>query len=381
MADSLNLTQNSNIEVIFPEMLWDEMNDTGEDPLLAALPPTHVKEDMILWEQYENGYGLLSYRGLGGEPDVTAAPGIRRYAVSPGYLGERCRLDEVEMTKSRDPGTPNLPAKPSERISIMMNYQAAKTVNRLCQIIADFLRTGTFTNRSSTGAIVHTDQIENYTAITSMPGAVLPKTGKVLGPSWSADPGNARPLTDLDYTKIELELGTSSQFGPDSTMVSNPLVLADMLNTNQVQQVYKLQYGQTPSSSEDVNKLLQSRGLPKFTPYRRGYFPTIADGVARTNFTRLLPSGGMIWLGTRPKGQKLGKFVLTRNLGVDPPSGASAESPYKASQPTAEGMRWMEGIAVLLEYYPKMPRRYELDIDLNGGPVVHFGSAAAGLTY
>lgn len=380
MADALNLTQNFNIEVILPEMLWDEMNDTGADPILEALPPTHVKEDMILWEQYENGYGLLSYRGLGGEPEVTAAPGIRRYAVSPGYLGERCRLDEVEMTKSRDPGSPNLPAKPEERIAIMMNYQAAKTVNRICQIGCDFLRTGKFTNRSASGSIVHTDQIENYTAITSMPGYTLPKTGKVLGPSWSADPQNARPLTDLDYTKIELEIGTSSEFGAESTVACNPLVLADMLNTRQVQEVYKLEYGQTPSSSEDVNKLLNKRGLPKFTPYKRGYFPTIADAVARTNFTRLLPAGGMIWLGKRPKGQRLGKFVLTRNLGVDPPTG-TRESPYRAAQPSAEGMQWMEGIAVLLEYYPKMPRRFELDIDLSGGPVVHFGSAAAGLTY
>ena len=115
-------------------------------------------------------------------------------------------------------------------------------------------------------------------------------------------------------------------------------------------------------------------------PYKRGYFPTLDDAKNRENFTRLLPAGGMVWLGTRPKGQKLGKFVLTRNLGIDPPAGTK-ESPYRAAQPSAPGLKWMEGIAVLLEYYPKMPRRFELDIDFAGGPVVHFGSAAAGLTY
>ncbi|MBN9522503.1 hypothetical protein J0H58_28940 [bacterium] len=55
------------------------------------------------------------------------------------------------------------------------------------------------------------------------------------------------------------------------------------------------------------------------------------------------------------------------------------DSPYKV---THRGeLAWAEGIHVLLEYYNKAPFRYELDVILSGGPVVHFGSAAAGLNY
>jgi hypothetical protein len=378
VADALNLTQNFNVDLVLPEVMWDEMSDTGTDPILAALPLVHEKEDLLLWDQYENGYGLLSGRGLGGTPDVTPAPGLRRYAVAPGYYGERAVLEETEMTKSRDPGTANLPAKPEERIAVMTQYQAEKSVNRVRQTSADLLRTGKFVNRSASGAVVHTDQIENYTAITAMPGYTLPKSGRVLGPSWRSDPGNARPLTDLDYVKYELELGTSSEFGQDSELVVNPDVLIDLLNTRQVQEVYKGQYGASVSGPADLERLFLGRGLPKLVPYKKGYFPTLADAVARTNFTRILPSGGMVWLGVRPKGQKLGKFVLTRNLGIDPPTGAK-ESPYKVAHRSE--LAWAEGIYILLEYIPKMPFRFELDVGLNGGPVVHFGSAAAGLNY
>ncbi len=378
MADSLNLTQNYNIDVVLPDLMFDEMSDTGSDPLLAALPLVHEKEDLLIWDQYENGYGLLSLRGLGGEPDIVPAPGVRKYAVAPGYYGERAVLEETEMTKAREPGSPNEPYNPTQRIGIMTQYQASKSVNRIRKTIADFLLTGKFTNVSASGSRVHTDQLENYNAITSMPGYTLPKTGGVLGPSWRADPSNARPLTDLDRLKVEFEFGTDSEFGADSEVVANPLVLVDLMNTNQIQQVYKLEYGQTPNGIEDGNKLFQKRGLPKFVPYKKGYFPLITDAIARTNFTRIIADKSFIWLGTRPKGQKLGKFVLTRNLGVDPPSGAG-ESPYKVGNATK--YEWAEGIYILLEYIPKMPFRFELDVALSGGPVVHFGSAAAGLAY
>lgn len=376
MADSLNLTQNYQVDKVLPELMWDEMTDTGSDPLLEALPIVHEKEDMLVWDQYENGYGLLSLRGLGGQPDVTTAPGIRRYAVSPGYYGERAVLEETEMTKSREPGTPNLPADPGERIAVMTQYQAEKSVNRIRKITADFLRTGKFTNTNANGRIVHTDQIENYQTV-AIATTSLTKTGLTTGPAWT-DAANAKPITDLQAIKLELEFGTSSEFGPNSVIVCNPDVIYYMFTTAQVQTIYKDKYGATMNTPEQLDQLLQGFGLPKLVPYKKGYYPTLADAVARTNFTRILPSKSMVWLGTRPKGQKLGKFVLTRNLGVDPPAGVKG-SPYQVS--TNAKYQWAEGIYVLLEYYPKMPFRYELDVALSGGPVVHYGSASAGLSF
>lgn len=376
MADTLSLTQNYDIELILPDLMWDEMTEEGPDELLEALPLVHEKEDLLIYEQHENGYGLLSLRGLGGQPDVTTAPGIRRYAVAPGYYGERCELPETEMTKSRDPGSPNLPAKPEERIAIMTQYQAAKSVNRIRQVIADFLRTGKFTNKSASGRVVHTDQIENYTTI-AIATTSLPKTGGTTGPAWS-DAANAKPLTDLMAIKLELEFGTSSEFGPNSKLLCNPDVIVDLFKTSQVQDTYRDRFGATMNSPQQLDELLVGFGLPKLVPYKKGYFPTLDNAIKRESFTRILPSRSMIWLGSRPKGQKLGKFVLSRNMGVDPPAG-TGQSPYRVA--SADKYAWAEGIHVLLEYYAKMPFRWELDVCMNGGPVVHFGSAAAGLSY
>lgn len=375
MPDSLNLTQNYQVDLILPDLMADEMADTGADPILSALPLVHEKEDMLVWDQHENGYGLLSLRGLGGEPDVVIPPGTRKYAVSPGYYGERCVLEETEMTKSRQLGTPNLPADPGERVAVMMQYQAEKSVNRIRKTSADFLRTGKFTNVATNGRIVHTDQIEGYTTI-AIASTALPKTGFTTGAAWSNTA--AKPLDDMRKIKLELEFGTSSKFGREAEIVCNPDVITYLLATDQIQTTYKNNYGASIASLEDLNRLCQGFNLPKLVEYDRGYFPTLADAVARSNFTRILPTKSMIWLGTRPKGQKLGKFVLTRNLGVDPPKGAPA-SPFRS--PAADKYQWADGVYVLLEYYNKMPFRYELDVGMNGGPVVHFGSAAAGVSF
>ena len=375
MPESQNLTQNYQMDVVLPDMMWEDMDQTN-DPLLSALPIVHEKEDLLIWDQYENGYGLLSLRGLGGQPDIVVPPGMRKYAVAPGYYGERAILEETEMTKSREPGTPNLPADPADRISIMTQYQAEKSVNRIRQTIADFLRTGKFTNRSISGAKLHADAIENYTTIV-IAATTMPKTGLITGPAWS-DAANAKPLDDMQKIKLELEFGTSSRFGRDAEILCNPDVIVQLLGTAQVQQVYKDRFGASIAGPDHLNTLVQGFGLPKLTSYDRGYFPTLADGVNRSNFTRIMPTKSMIWLGTRPKNQKLGKFVLTRNMGIDAPKGVP-DSPYKTG--SAGKYQWADGIYVLLEYYAKMPFRYELDVGMNGGPVVHFGSAAAGVSY
>lgn len=378
MTEQIVLTQNYDIDVILPELMFEEMNDVGEDPLLKALPLSYDgNADMVKWDQYENGYGLLSLRGLGGEPNVVPVPGIRQYAVAPGYYGERAVLDETEMTKGRQPGTPNLAIDPTERIAILTQYQAEKSVNRIRRTIADLLRTGEFTNVSPSGGVVHQDRIENYQSIT-INNNTLPKTGLQLGPGWRSNPTTAQPLNDLMKIKTELEFGTSSEFGPNSTLLVNPAVQTDLLATKQVQETYKDRFGASIASFEQLDQLLLGLGLPKLVPYKKGFYPTVTDAVNRVNFTRIIPDKWMIWLGTRPKGQKLGRFQLTRNLGVSPPDGVPDE-PTRVNY--RKELEWAEGIYMQLRWVPRMPFRYEFDVGFNGGPVVYFGSAAAGITY
>ena len=378
-VDAINLTQNWSIDLLMPDMMLDEMNEYGEDPLLEALPLTYEDFDQIRWDQYENGYGLLGLRGLGGSLPTAEIPGIRQYLVAPGYYGEQAILYEAEMTKSRDPGTANLAADPKQRIGMYQMYQAQKIVNRLRQTIADLLTTGSFTNRSTGGAIVHRDTIENYQTFAINGSLTLSKTGATCGTGWANAPTTADPIRDLQLIKLELEYGTSSKFGPDSMILCNPQVIIDFLNTTKVQSTLKNDYGSS-FLFETANELMLKSGLPKLVPYEAGYYPTMADAVAKTNFTRILPLKTMIWLGKRPRGQRLGKFVLTRNLGVSPPTGVPA-NPFSAPLSNQADLAWTKGLYVDLRYINQAPWRYELDIVMHGGPVVHFGSAAAGISY
>jgi hypothetical protein len=373
-VDSYTLAQNYDIDLILPDLMFDEIRNDGEaDPILDALPLTYENFDLIKWNQYENGYGLLGLRGLGGEPDVVQLPGYREYAVAPGYYGERAILDEQEMTKNREAGTTNLPADPDERLGIMTAYQADKSVNRIRKTIADLLLNGTFINKSSSGAVVHADKIENYKTYS-------PAGSGGTGPGWAADPTNAKPINDLKYWQNQLQIGTSSRFGSDSTLVCQDGVIVDLLATTQIQDVYKDNYGATPLGLEGVNKIFQGMGLPKIVPYNAGYFNSLADAVNRTtaNFTRILPPKSLIWLGTRPKGQKLGRFVLTRNVPLALLQGGG-QTPLKSR--AVREYQWAEGLGVSLHLHDRLPFRYELDVWFNGGPVVHFGSSAAGITY
>lgn len=375
MPDAFTLTQNYEIDVILPELMVDEMDTDGKgDPLLELLPLSYSDADLIKWDQYENGFGLLSLRGLGGDPDVVGVPGIRQYAVAPGYYGERAIYDETEFTKGREPGSANVPAEPSRRLAILTQYQAAKSVNRIRQTVSDFLLTGKFMNVDKAGRVTHADRIENYRTFS-------PANDGNTGPGWAASPSTATPLNDLKYWQNQLQIGTSSRFGTDSTLICQSGVVVDLLKTTQIQQTYRSKFGSSIMGLEGVNDLLLGFGLPKLVPYDEGYYPTLADAINRTtaNFTRVLPPKSLIWAGTRPKGQKLGKFVLTRNAINNPPVGSGVEPPRR--NPLAGKYQWAEGLYILLEYRPKPPSRFELDVGFNGGPVVHFGSASAGVTY
>ncbi|WP_439627494.1 hypothetical protein [Gemmata sp.] len=364
------LAQNYDIDLILPDLMVDEMEaEQGGDPLLEALPPTYDDFDAIRWNQYENGYGLLGLRGLGGEPDVVQVPGFREYTVAPGYYGERAVLDETEMTKDRRAGTANLPADPEERLAIMTAYQADKGVARLRKTASDFLLTGKFRNTDAAGKVIHADQIENYRTFAT--------GGSGLGAGWAADPTNAKPLNDLKYVQNQLQIGTSSRFGPDSKILCQDGVIVDLLATTQIQSVYKSKFGSTPLGMEGVNELLVGMGLPKLVPYNYGYFNTLDDAVNRTtaNFTRIMPAKSMIWLGTRPKGQKIGRWALTRNVPLNLLKGNQGMVENRSAK------AWATGIGISLYLHNRLPFRYELDVWFNGGPVLEYGTAAAGFTY
>jgi hypothetical protein len=362
VSDVFNLSQNYEIDLIVAEYMYDAMDG---DALIELLPLAYQDADQVVWEQPENGYGLLSLRGLNGEPDVAPVTGFRRYAMSPGYYGERVVIDETEMTKARQPGTPNEAVDHEWLIGWRMQQETVKAFNQVRNIIAALLLTGKFLNRKPNGAVTHADSIAGFNSLS-------PATG------WAASPSTATPIDDLLGWKNALQTGTSSRFGKGSKLLMQTGTLNDLFATAQIRTLFKIEYGNTPLGLDGVNAILAGFELPQIEVYDEGYYPDVASAAARTNFVRFLPAKSIIWAGVRPKGQTLGQFYFTRNLINRPPVGEVMDSREQAAD--LERMPWAEGIYTLLEYH-RMPPKYVVDIGFNGGPAIRYPSAVAGITY
>lgn len=372
-VDQYTLAQNYDIDLILPDLMYEggANNPTAGDPLLDIAPFKYEDKELVFWEQLENGFGLASLRGLGNAPNVSTVPGARKYGVAPGYYGDRYIYDETEMTRSRELGTPNEPVSIEERLGKqIIPFAAGKFLNRVRQTLSDMFLTGTFRNVGANGAVVHSDKIENYRTFS-------PLNDGNTGPGWAADPANATPINDLQYWQAQLELGTDSEFGPDSKLLFNPTVLVDLFKTTQFKTQYRNNYGATVTP-DGLQQFATQFGLPKFEVYKKNYYATEAAAKARSGATRIIPNKSLIWVGTRPMGQQIAQFVLTRNMPLAMLEGG-AQAPLKSRK--IGDFPWAEGLGIALKVKDELPWEFQLDVWFNGGIRVNYGSAVAGLTY
>ena len=373
-VDAYTLAQNYDIDLILPDMMFEAGagNPAAKDELLALAPFKYYDADHIVWEQFENAFGLASLRGLGNAADVVTVPGARRTAVSPGYYGEKFVHDETEMTRDREKGTANEPIDFESRLGKqILPFAVGRFLDRARKTISDFFLTGKFRNVGKNGAVVHADRIEDYRTYS-------PANDDVTGPGWAADPDNATPINDLQYWQTQLELGTDSEFGEGSKLLFNPTVKVDLFRTRQFREEYKGRFGAT-ITPEGLKAFAKEFGLPEFAEYKKNYYATEAAAKARTGATFHIPNKSLIWVGTRPQSQQIAQFALTRNVPLALLKGGGMDTP-KTSRAIDE-YPWAEGLGIKLKLIDDLPFRYELELWFNGGLRVNYGSAVAGITY
>jgi hypothetical protein len=369
------LTQNLEMVTgaLMPDLIWDEVTDEGNDPLLSALPFGYVDADKIKYDQFEDPYGLIPMRGIDHAPEVVQMPGYRTYQIDPGYFGLATQLRESEVTSERQPGTLADPLDVSDRLGKLMMDGAAMVTSRFRKSIGDLLSTGTLTITGTAG------QVFQYAADGYR--TLSPGTG------WQAAPTTATPITDLLGWQATLQKGSSSRFGADSVLLCNSNVIVDLFKTTQVQSTYKATYGSSiigldgKGDLKGLNEILQGFDLPKIVRYDKGYFPTLADAKARTtaNWVYAVANKSLVWIGTRPKGQQLGQFQLTRHAGLVETAGANRYPTLNVENESVAEIA--KGIYVRAHYHNRMPHHYDLEIGFNGCPVLWYGSAAAGISY
>ncbi len=373
MPAQLAMTQNfeNDAAYLLPDLMWDDINEHGRDPLVEALPLGYTDADMVKWDQYDDPWGVLPQRGLGNNPPLVTLNGQRTYEASPAYFGAYTLLGEVEMTSERQAGTIASPLDINERLSIMLQNFSTMVVSRIRKTDADLLLTGTFQAINAQGSLIDSYTVDDYQTWS-------PANDGNTGPGWAADPLNATPLNDQLYWQNQMQIGTSSTFGADTEMLCQQSVPNDLIKTAQVATTYKDNYGSSFLGYEGLNKLQQGFGLPKLTIYDYGYYPTLASAKNRTkaDFVRVLPVKSLIWIGKRPKGQQIGQFKLTRHASILPPSNGV---PKLVAQQTE--YEWAQGLYVSMQFQQNMPANYLIQMGFNACPMLGYGSAAAGITY
>lgn len=378
-SQTLSIMQNYAVatEALLPNLLWTELK-SGSDPLLKLFPLGYEDADVIRYDQQQDPYGLTALRGLDGPPMMVTLPGVRVYQVAPGYYGNKTQIRESQIVKMREPGTANKPVNLDSLMNNYMLYFSTMAGSRIRQTLSDLLRTGTFTNtatnatdNTSDGSQIHTYTIENYRTYS-------PANDGNTGPSWNLDPINATPINDLKYWQNQLQLGTSTKFGKESTLLTQDSVIVDLLKTTQIQQTYKDTYGSSIAGPDGINKLAQGMGLPDFELYNEGYLPTLEDSQSQNlgAFTRFIPAGNLIWCGKRPEGQQVGAFKFTRN--------ASKVINGTAGYPTVPlnpELPWSEGIHVAVFARNETPVHFDYEMSFNACPVSWYWAATAGISY
>ncbi len=377
---SLGLTQNfdNDIAGLMPDYMWDEITDDEgmADPLVDAMPLGYTDTSFVRWDQWQDPYGQLPQRGLDAPPPLVTMPGLRVYEAQPGYYGGVTQLRESEIVLERQAGTIADPLDIPDRNAVLLLNFSCMAVSRIRQTISDLLLTGTFTNINDAGNIVNSYTVEDYQTFS-------PANDGNTGPGWAAFPVTARPINDMIYWKAQAEKGTSSMFGKTAVQLCNPFVLVDLFKTTQIQQTYKNNYGATPIGldNDGLNKILIGYNVPPLEEYTKGYYPTLADANARDKdaFQYIIPNKSLIWIGKRPKGQKLGQFKLTRHAAIAtqgdinkwPSVNVRDDSHYD----------WSKGLFVRTWIQDHSPVNYTTEMSFNACPMLYYGSSAFGVTY
>jgi hypothetical protein len=307
---------------------------TQDDPIFDFFPTAEEDADVLMWEQWARITGLQQARGIGGEFPVVPPVALRRFVMTPGYYGEFQPIDEVQLTRRRKPGTFGEPADVSDLVTPAQQQLLQRRLDRLRWILWTMLSTGSISVPGPNGSLVHADSYDTQDVTAAV--------------AWS-NLTSATPLADFRSAQL-LSRGYSIDFGSAAMAFMNRTTFNYLMANRNASDFWgrRLQYGQTVNDREGINRLLMGEDLPQIVVYDLTWLD------AYYNVNLFIPTGTIIILGKRPGGEKLGRFVYTRNAanpGQNP-------GPFTRVVDSAD--------------YGRYPRRLEVYDAFNGGPEIWY---------
>lgn len=293
----------------------------------------------LIYEQYENYFGLQQVRGLGGAPKRANPAGMGAKEVDPGVYGEFMAIEEEELSRARRIGTYGTPVDISERVLNRQEQLLSRRLDRMEYLIWTLLTYGQFTATGNVGQVLHTDIYNIQTYPAAIPWATF---------------ATAKPLFDLRAVQL-LSRGKSVDFGQRSRLYMNRVTfnaLASNLNANDLGS--KRAAGLASITGvNDINEILMKEDLPTITIYDGTYYDD------NKNLQLFIPNDYAILVGVRSSGVPVGQYQIVKN--ASNPDEAAAPYMFVHDSLTSGGV--------------PVPREIQVHDGHNGGPVLFFPSS------
>lgn len=298
MPLTVDLPTNATIEKIMQNII---PLLTEDDEAFRLFPTENENASMVMWENLDNYTGLMSVRGLNGEPVKVQGVGSKRYQMEPGYFANYVEIDEKEATERRELGSFGDKIVLDNLIGDRLNQLASMRINLQRKMVWDMLTAGRFTSTFADGTIGYTDAYTRQTYTISIP--------------WSTV-ADAVPLLNFRTAIQQSMTGQSVSFNQEAKAYMNLKTLNHMLNNTNASDLFgkRTDFGATFNSIVDVNKVLAANDLPQIEVYNEGYYPLGTTVFTPANFVNFIPDGGVVIVGKRKDKAPIGKVSMTANL-------------------------------------------------------------------
>jgi hypothetical protein len=265
---------------------------TARDRLrgLKIAPFLDFQTQKVRWDLRDNVRGLTKSHVMGTDPKIDIRPGSVLKEYDPFYFKEADLIKEDEILRGRELGTLGG--------VVSLDNEIARTMKS--RVDRNFLRAEWLIWGMLTGSIVLND--DNVKATETFPIQTFDAS------DWT-NHGTATPLKDFNAVLLKFRGTGAGAQGAVAYMNQTTLNnLLENTNDDDIRGFRSQNFLALTYDLEQVNKILQTRGLPTIEVYDEGYYD---DNGA---FQLFIPNDKVVVVGKRASGEVVGNFALTPSL-------------------------------------------------------------------
>lgn len=285
----LTLTFPTNAELT--EVVQEYEAQTGNYKGAEILPETDSMSQKIRWDERDRERGMTAPHTMDSDPKVDKRQGSKTHEYEPIPFKETDLMKESEILNARELGTLNGTINLSREIAKIAKDRLDKTKARVEWLRWQTLRGQIQINENGV-KVTENFNVQQYNVLSD----------------WD-DLANAKIVRDINRLSLMFK-GTGAS--PKGAKIYLNQVTMNWVLENQNEADLKgfqnSNYLNLTYSVNEVNKILEARGLPTFDVVEDFW---IDEDDNEQDF---IPDGEIVVVGARPKGQKVGDVRNTPSL-------------------------------------------------------------------